>query len=148
MARLTLMYKFFAIFGLSMVLISCASTSWQGLPIAERQATEHGSLSYGIVTSKVKKGETTQEEIIRLFGPPNITTINNDGEEVWVYDRISNETKQQGWSEASRFNVFFDLGISQKYGEGRSSITRTITVIIEFDKQKKVKDFSARATQF
>jgi hypothetical protein len=110
------------------------------------------TISYGMVTSKVQKGITTQEEIIRLFGAPNITTINADGEEVWMYDKISTESRSGDWSEVGRFNMFFGLGLAgnESYkGEGsRSSTTRTLTVIISFSKEKKVKDYSARATQF
>jgi hypothetical protein len=119
---------------------------------AEAQEVQKDTLSYGMVTSKVQKGITTQEEIIRLFGAPNITTINLDGEEVWMYDRISTESHSGGWSEGRRFNTFFGLGLvgNESYkGEGsRSSTTRTLTVIISFNKEKTVKTYSARATQF
>jgi len=86
---------------------------------------------------------------VRLFGPPNITTVNASGEEVWVYDRISNTSQQNGWSEARRFTSFFGLGtFSAKEATAHESSTRTLTVIVNFDLTKKVKDYSARATQF
>ena len=44
-------------------------------------------LSYGMVTSKVEKNVTTQEEILKLFGAPNITTIDSNGDETWVYEK-------------------------------------------------------------
>jgi hypothetical protein len=119
--------------------------------------SQNDPLSYGAVTSTVKKGETTQEEIVRLFGPPNITTVNASGEEVWVYDRISNTSQQNGSSEA-RFNAFFGLkaaGAKEATATANANSaqtstlsTRTLTVIVNFDSTKKVKDYSARATQF
>ncbi len=117
---------------------------------------ERDSLSYGLVNAKVQKGKTQQSEIIKLFGPPNITTINSSGEEIWVYDRISTSSSNEGYSEAASFNNYFTLGLwgtgqrrkNSQYGNRSSNSTRTLTVIITFDKDKLVKDYSARATQF
>jgi len=140
----------------------CASTCQQ--PSQSNQVStpnappsQNDPLSYGAVTSTVKKGVTTQEEIVRLFGPPNITTVNAGGEEVWVYDRISNTSQQNGSSEA-RFNAFFGLkatgdkeataNANATSAQTSTLSTRTLTVIVNFDSTKKVKDYSARATQF
>lgn len=143
---------------LLLFLSGCApgAPQWQESPTTRRQTLERDPMSYGAVTSKVQKGVTTQEDIIRNFGAPNITTTSTDGSEVWVYDKISTESRQEGWSEAARFDSFFTLGItgvnggqsSQKFGGSHSSTVRTLTVIINFNKEKKVKDYSARATQF
>jgi hypothetical protein len=94
---------------------------------------------------------------VRLFGPPNITTVNASGEEVWVYDRISNTSQQNDSSEA-RFNAFFGLkatgdkeataNANATSAQTSTLSTRTLTVIVNFDSTKKVKDYSARATQF
>jgi hypothetical protein len=40
-----------------------------------------------MVKAKVVEGRTTQTEILQLFGAPNIITRNEDGKEVWTYDR-------------------------------------------------------------
>ena len=133
-----------------------APVGWQQPPQGEHETVQRDPLSYGAVTATVKKGETTQEDIIRLFGSPNITTINAGSDEIWVYDRISNTSQHNGWSEARRFRTYFGLGpyesdeatASSKTGTGRESSTRTLTVIITFDSVKKVKDYSTRATQF
>ena len=125
-----------------------------------QSSAQKDPLSYGTVTSKVKKGETTQEEIVQLFGAPNITTVNTSGEEVWVYDRISSASEQNGSSEAGRFGSFFGLDrVIGKEATGQATAhasstqtstfsSRTLTVIVNFDLAKKVRDYSARATQF
>jgi hypothetical protein len=134
-----------------MLGLGCA-TNWEAPPQDQHGTVQRDPLSYGAITATVKKGETTQEDIVRLFGPPNITTINASGEEVWVYDRISNSSQQNGWTEARRFDAFFGLGsvgaVSVKEGDTHDSSSRTLKVIINFDQAKKVKDYSARATQF
>jgi hypothetical protein len=97
-------------------------------------------LSYGMVTSRVKKGITTQSDLIRLFGGPNITTMDADGTETWVYDKTANESEVM--------DTFFSLGYyGAKHSRNANSI-RNITVIIKFNKNKTVKDFSARAAIF
>jgi len=148
------------VFGMT---VGCASTSHQGQQQAAgpqqgspQQDVKRDTISYGMVTSKVEKGKTTQIEIIELFGSPNITSINAEGEEVWVYDKISSQTSGSGSSEADRFNAFFSLGVlggggssaGTQYNNSRSSTTRTLTVIITFDQDKKVREYSARSTQF
>jgi hypothetical protein len=97
-------------------------------------------LSYGLVTSKVKKGITSQSELIRLFGGPNITTIDSDGTETWVYDKTDNESEI--------LDSFFSLGYYGARQKKYSNTIKTITVIIKFNKDKTVKDFSARAAYF
>jgi outer membrane protein assembly factor BamE (lipoprotein component of BamABCDE complex) len=135
------------------------STQWQTSPTQQQSRADRDMLSYG-TASQIKKGVTTQEEIVRNFGAPNITTNNAAGNEVWVYDRISTETQQDGWSEANRFQQFLGIPLypgtagmsaqqsSSKYGGGRSSRSSTLTVIIDFDKSKRVSDYAVRATQF
>ncbi len=130
-------------------LVGGCTTNWQEPPPAEDSRIQRDPLSYGAVTAKVRKGETTQEEIMRLFGAPNITTMNKNGEEVWMYDRVSSTTQSDGWSEERRFSAFFGLDtFSAKQGSGRRSTTSTLTAIITFDLDKRVTDYSARATQF
>ena len=128
------------------------STKWEETPPEENARIQKDSLSYGMVNAKVKKGETTQTDIMQLFGAPNITSTNRDGQEVWMYDRISSESEGNNWSEARRFGVFFGLGTvgndSNKAGSGRRSTTSTLTVIITFNEDKTVKEYSSRATQF
>jgi hypothetical protein len=155
--KINLSYRLALLLILFILLSSCTTTtSWQESPTANKQITDTNKLSYGMVTSKVQKGITTQLEILNLFGAPNISTTDKDGNEVWVYDKISTETRQNGWSEAARFSSFFGVivaGVGQdeasvKTGSSHSNSTRTLTVIINFDKDNKVKDYSARATQF
>ena len=110
---------------------------------------QNDPLSYGNVKAKVKTGITTQNEIMNLFGAPNITTINSDGKEVWMYDRISSQSHSEGWSEARRFSIYFGFDL-KNYNESTTNTrsTRTLIVIITFNKENKVETYSARSTQF
>ena len=82
-------------------------------PTADKPST----LSYGTAAGLVKKGETTQKDIIDLFGGPDVMTTDRDGTEIWMYDRKTsvistsgNSTmSQQQSSEANQMAAF--LGI-------------------------------------
>ena len=137
---------------ITVIALSGCNSDWASYPNENQHTTSHDPLSYGMVTSTVEKGVTTQVEIVENFGPPNITSKNKDGEEVWIYDRISNESSNQGWADVRRFNVFFGLGSggsgNYKHGSRSASSTRTLTVIVTFNSDTTVKNYSSRATQF
>lgn len=117
-------------------------------------------LSYGIVTSKVIKGKTTQAELVDMFGGPNISTTDADGLETWVYERSASNTSSSGQTtrttQAQGMDVFFGLGLLGRGSDttttsGRTSSStsvRNITVIVKFNPDKTVKDYSARAATF
>jgi hypothetical protein len=118
------------------------------------------ALSYGTVTSQVVKDKTTQADLLQLFGGPSIATTDNDGVETWVYERSVTQTdvssRSQNWQAAAGLGVFFGhvSGNAQASGgqsAGASSVTssfRSLTVVVKFNPNKTVKDYSVRASQF
>lgn len=126
------------------------------------QATfaQPNSLSYGGVTSQVQKSRTTQLELVQMFGGPSISTTDGEGTEVWVYERSVSETERRnrsdGWQSAANLGVFFSAagaaggGPSGKSNESSSTTTsfRSLTVIVKFNPNKTVKEYSVRASQF
>lgn len=50
------------------------------------------NLTPGMVTLSVKKSETTQTDILEVFGPPDQVT-HRDSLQVWTYDKISYRTR-------------------------------------------------------
>ena len=130
-------------------------------PPADRpQVAAPSPLSYGAITSTVKKGTTTQGDLVRLFGGPNIATLDADGTETWVYEKTASETSTTGQqtvtTQAQHLDLYFGLGLLRQ-GTGASQTNagatvshsiKTLTVIIKFNQDKTVKDFSARASYF
>ena len=117
-------------------------------------------LSYGVVTAAVERGKTTQLELIQMFGGPNISTTDGDGVETWVYERSVSQTdaatKTDNWQAAANLGVSFghaQLGVSggggsSGAGSSTASSFRSLTVIVKFNQNKTVKDYSVRASQF
>jgi len=118
------------------------------------------ALSYGTVTATVVKGKTTQADLLQMFGGPNISTVDNEGVETWVYERSVSQTdvtsKNQNWQAAANLGAAFGhFSAAGSAGGGQSASAastatsfRSLTVITKFNSDKTVKDFSVRASQF
>jgi hypothetical protein len=129
-------------------------------PIVAPQPAAPSALSYGTVTSVVRKGETTQLDLVQLFGSPNISTYDSAGIETWVYERTVSQTDVQTNSKAvqgaANLGLFFDSGgvgggaSASQSTQAASTISsvRSITVIVKFNEQKIVSDYSVRASYF
>ena len=123
-------------------------------------AVVHSGLSYGGVTSQVQNNKTTQLELVQMFGGPSISTTDADGTEVWIYERAVTETERQnrseGYQAAANLGVFFSavqLGGGGSTGKSTSSSNvstsfRSLTLIVKFNPNKTVKEYSVRASQF
>lgn len=126
----------------------------------EQKPPTASALSYGGVTSQVQKDRTTQLELVQMFGGPSISTTDAEGSEVWIYERAVTETERQsrseGWQAAANLGLFFsalNLGGGGSTGKSSSSGStstsfRSLTVIVKFNPNKTVKEYSVRASQF
>ena len=106
------------------------------------------------------RGETTQLDLAKLFGAPNISTYDSAGIETWVYERTVTQTDVQSNSQAAagaaNLGLFFNWGqagggVSGSQSSNTATTTtsvRSITVIVEFAANKTVSDYSVRASYF
>ena len=79
-----------------------------------------------------------------ILGSPNIVTTDEKRREVWIYDKISTDRVD---SARSNHATLILIGTNST---DRSSSTRqrTLTIIIKYDEEKKVRDFAYNYTQF
>lgn len=124
------MKKIVYLFVLILLISGCANV----------QPVQKGNLTPGMAKTKIIKGQTSQNEILEVFGAPNIITKNKSGNEVWTYDKASVET---GISD-----VYGTILIAGGTGSRSSTSARTFTLMIEFDDKNIVKDFSYRSSAF
>jgi uncharacterized protein YcfL len=124
------MKKIIFLLSVSLLLSGCASV----------QPIEKSRLTPGMVKKEIIKGVTTQNEILEVFGAPNIITKSKSGNEVWTYDKVSVE---KGTSD-----VYGTILIVGGVGSRSSISTKTFTLMIEFDDKNIVKDFSYRSSAF
>ncbi|MGG7565224.1 hypothetical protein ACQ5SO_03545 [Rhodovulum sp. DZ06] len=100
-------------------------------------------LTVGTVQREIREG-MTGGEVAAVLGAPNVVSSIPGGGETWIYDRIST---QRAYSQsAGGVNVLF-LGAGQAAGAASVS-QRTLTVIIKYDAQGRVSDFSYRQSSF
>lgn len=104
------------------------------------QPIQKSNLTAGMAKAKIIKEQTTQNDILEVFGAPNIITKNKSGNEVWTYDKVSVEK-----SNTDGYGTIIVAGISQNR---QSSSARTFTLMIEFDADDVVKDYSYRSAAF
>jgi outer membrane protein assembly factor BamE (lipoprotein component of BamABCDE complex) len=93
---------------------------------------EGKQLTAGVVQREIRTG-MSGAEVIEALGSPTIVTGDEEGNEVWTYERSARsvETRTGGYW------VVFLWGTKEQ----AKSSTRSFTVIIHFDKEKKVRRF-------
>lgn len=97
------------------------------------------NLTVGVVQREIKKGMSSGE-VIEILGSPNIVSSDEDGQEVWVYDKVSSYVT---YSASAGSLLFFGGGSGAE-----SKSQRTLTVIIKFNKDTRVRDLSYHTSQF
>lgn len=133
---------------LSVILLAgCASMHAADV----QKAREADKLTVGMVQREIRIGMSSAQ-VVEVLGSPNIVTTDEKGREVWVYDRISTESI---YSSSTALILGILAGGSGGGGgligqsAGASSTTqKSLTVIIKFDEQKKVRDFAYRSSSF
>lgn len=138
---------------LATVLLSgCMSAAQHRADVQDNSADR---LTVGTVQREIRIG-MTGAEVAQVLGSPNIVSTDEQRREVWIYDKIATET---AYSTTSGGVGALVLGIGSSVGGGvvpsysRSSgassrSQRTLTVIIKYDQESKVRDFAYHTSRF
>lgn len=119
-------------------------------------APASNTLTHGMAQMTLHVGQTTQYEVLEAFGGPNVSTLDGDGREVWIYDRFAtvSMTKDSGFSVGllgaavgGAVGAGLGLGFSSKKSKASSS-SRSMTLILKFGPDKKLADFKSRSSSF
>lgn len=126
----------------SALLMGCVGTQ----PVVP-ESNQTNRLTTGQVQLTLRKNETTQAEVLEVFGAPNLVTTNSEGEEVWTYQR--NATVANATS-SSVYGTIILFGASTR-SSGLEQSSRTMTLIIRFKEMngaKRVSSFDSRSSSF
>lgn len=116
-------------------------------------------ISAGVVQREIREGMTSAE-VVQVLGSPNMVTTDEHRREVWVYDRISTDHVYSSSSGGISALILGGaaggsgaggggLGFGGSRGSGASSTSqRTLTIIIKFDEESRVRDFAYRQSSF
>ena len=141
---------------IAMFCVNCASVAEHRKAVRDDASDR---LSVGKVQREIRVGMSSAE-VVEVLGSPNMVTTDEKRREVWVYDKIATEHAYSTSSGGVSALILGGLatgsgavgggaGPSYSKGTGASSTTqRTLTIIIKFNEQNKVRDFAYRQSSF
>ncbi|MDX1509033.1 MAG: hypothetical protein R3358_12180 [Woeseiaceae bacterium] len=140
--------KLFVLALLSVVLVGCGA---QKHAADVRAAEEVNRVTVGTVQREIRKGMSAAE-VAEVLGSPNIVTTDDQRNETWIYDKISSDVTYSR-SSGTIVGLIFGgsgggAGIGSTSAGSTSKTQRTLTVIIKFDENSMVRDFSYHSSQF
>jgi len=114
------------------------------------------TLTHGMAQMTLRVGTTSQYEVLETFGGPNVTTLDGDGREVWIYDRFATVTasKDSGFSIGMLVGaVGGGVGGAGGLGFGSSkskasTSSRSMILILKFGPDKRLIDFKSRSSSY
>jgi outer membrane protein assembly factor BamE (lipoprotein component of BamABCDE complex) len=122
---------------------------------ADVESNANDKLTVGTVQKEIRVG-MTGAEVAGVLGSPNIVTTDEERREVWIYDKVST-TSAYSTSSGGIWALILGGGSSVGGAGGgnvnssagaTSSTQKTLTVIIKFDADKKVRDFAYHTSSF
>ena len=148
------MKKIIPILSISFILFNCAPAE----PIIiEVPVEKEDKLTLGTVQSKIKKG-MNQTEVLEVLGSPNIVTKNKSGNEVWTYDKVGSSQSSSSGVSATYGQAQLNQGFwaflfggttnSAQSSSDNSTESKSLTVIITFDSNSTVSDFTYQSLKY
>jgi outer membrane protein assembly factor BamE (lipoprotein component of BamABCDE complex) len=137
---------------LPVIITACASAG------DHRRAVQDDTgdrLTVGKVQKEIRVG-MSGAEVAEVLGSPNIVSTDEERREVWIYDKVATDYVQSSSSGGVSALI---LGVGSAVGglgggnysssAGASSRSqRTLTIIIKYDKEGKVRDFAYHTSKF
>ena len=119
----------------SVFVIGCTSTG--------NTITNDEKLTVAKAQKEIKIGMSSAD-VVEVLGSPNMVTTDDQRRETWVYDKVSTMVD----SSSSSMGVWWLIGVSERNKASSRTAQRTLTIIIKFDEQGKVRDFAYRTSSF
>jgi outer membrane protein assembly factor BamE (lipoprotein component of BamABCDE complex) len=150
--RVLSMNYFLRVFLLISLITGCQTAAYHKQQVQD-ESTDR--VTVGKVQKEIRIG-MSGAEVAEVLGAPNIVSTDEERREVWIYDKIATDHAYSesrggvmalilGWGSTAAGGA----GGSMSSSSGASSTSqRTLTVIIKFDKDSKVRDFAYHTTSF
>ena len=144
--------------GLAVMVAGCQTASEHARDVNAARASGD-RVTVGKVQREIRVG-MTNAQVVEVLGAPNMVTTDEKRRENWVYDKISTETvysRSSGGVSALILGGAFGGsgavggGVGAGYSSGAGALStsqRTLTIIIKFNKQNRVRDFAYRLSSF
>lgn len=147
------------VIGMAMLFAATGCVSAPKHAANVQQGLDGDRLTVGTVQREIRHG-MSGAEVAGVLGSPNIVSTDEKGREVWIYDRIATDrvysTSSGGISAlilaggvAGTTSLGGGGAAGYSSGAGASSTSqRTLTIIIKYDEQGKVRDFAYHSSRF
>ena len=129
------------VFRICVMLCALSGAGCQSTSLYDPQADER--LTVGTVQREISLGMTSTE-VAEIMGSPNIVSTDAERHETWIYDKISTQVA----SKEGSAGVWLVIAGAGQESKSRAKSQRTLTVIIKFDGESRVKDFSYHTSRF
>jgi len=150
--RLTAMRFVLPVLLLAFVAAGCPSAAYHKKEVQDDTADR---VTVGKVQKEIRVG-MSGADVAQVLGAPNIVSTDDERREVWIYDKIATETAYSesrggvmalilGWGSTAAGGA---AGSASASAGASSTSQRTLTVIIKFDKEGKVRDFAYHSSSF
>jgi outer membrane protein assembly factor BamE (lipoprotein component of BamABCDE complex) len=116
-------------------------------------------LTVGTVQREIQQG-MSGADVAQVLGSPNIVSTDDQGREVWIYDKIATDTVYSNSNGGVSSLILAagpvgasalggGIGANANYSSGAASKSqRTLTIVIKFGDDKKVRDFAYHSSRF
>jgi len=131
------MKKTIALIAFIILLTGCASVGYHRGGLRDDSGDR---VTVGTVQREITVGMSAAQ-VAEKLGSPNVVTTDEERREVWIYDKIATEVL---YSESGAGLKFLTSGSSG----GMTKTQRTLTIVIKFDQDKKVRDFAYHTSRF
>lgn len=121
----------------ALLLSGCAGASYQRRQVQDDKGDR---LTVGTVQKEIHIGMASAN-VAQILGAPNIVSTDEERREVWIYDKMATDVV---YSDSRAGIKFLTVGSSG----ATSTNQRTLTVVIKFDLEGKVRDFAYHTSSF
>lgn len=121
----------------ALILSGCASASYHRGQLRDDSGDR---LTVGKVQSEITIGMPSAN-VAEILGSPNVVSTDEERREVWIYDKIATDVAYSNSGAGLKFLTSGNSGAASKS-------QRTLTVIIKFDHDGKVRDFAYHTSRF
>ena len=133
--------RYFCIVLCAFLLSGCSSAYYHAKQV--HKADQLDRVTVGKVQSQIRVGMSSAQ-VVEILGSPNIVTTDENRLENWVYDKIATDVVYSNESGGA----WLIIGSVYPNSGAASTSQRTLTIVIKFDADKKVRDFAYHSSSF
>lgn len=128
-------------FFLSILFLTGCSTAGSHSRSVKSDAADR--ITVGKVQREIRIGMPSSQ-VIEALGSPNVVSTDENRLEVWVYDKMATDVSYSN----SDGGIWLILGAVGGSSGAASKTQRTLTIVVKFDEDGKVRDFAYHSSSF